>query len=232
MSSRSAARDCDFPAVNKSCFWRPCLINPSISSCASVPPSGRLPWFLAACRLLSAPWCNLESGKLLALVLLTLYCTALRTAPEADPTNISITPSICRGASMPALGLPCYPSKAKLGHFILFHSTFCSALFTSFWFSPLFIFALLPGPPPLALHFDLSLILVLMLAVLCLIFLIVQCFLVHLYQVICACLMPPGTSISTVSENFVDASIELPSWCGSSLHEFLVSFLSWSHFFC
>lgn len=62
MSSRSAARDCDFPAVNKSCFWRPCLINPSISSCASVPPSGRLPWFLAACRLLSAPWCSLESG--------------------------------------------------------------------------------------------------------------------------------------------------------------------------
>lgn len=85
-------------------------------------------WLPAGCSLhRGVPWS--QEGKLLALVLLTLYCTALRTAPEADPTNISITPSICRGASMPALGLPCYPSKAKLGHFILFHSTFCSALF-------------------------------------------------------------------------------------------------------
>lgn len=114
-------------------------------------------WLLAGCSLhRGVPWS--QEGKLLALVLIKLHCTVLHTAPEADPTNISIMPSICRGASMPALSLPCYPSKAKLGHFILLHSTFCSALFTSFWFSPLFIFALLPGPPPLALHFDLSLI--------------------------------------------------------------------------
>lgn len=232
-SSRSAARDCDFPTVSKSCFWRPCLINPSISSCASVPPSGRLPWFLAACRLLSAPRCSPESGG--ETVGIGITEVALHCASHSSwgwPHQHQHHAFNCRGAGMPALSLPCYPSKAELGHFILLHSTFCSALFTSFWFSPLFIFALLPGPPPLALHFYLSLILVLMLAVLCLIFLIVQCFLVHLYQVICACLMPPGTSISTVSENFVDASIELPSWCGSSLHEFLVSFLGWSHFFC
>lgn len=145
----------------------------------------------------------------------------LQTDPETDPTNVSSMHSKCSGVSTPAFSL-------LLGNFILSRISFCT--FHFHLLLPVFHLNFASRPSPSSPTLPLGLLL--MPAVLCLIFfLTVQCFFVNLNQVICACLMPPGISASAVSENVVDASIELPSWSASSLREFPLPFLSWSHHF-